>query len=358
MIVRSPRNVLELLFACRGSIVPAILPQLVTAVLFGCAAVWLRKDGGTTFVFTPFTPLGVAISLFLGFRNNAAYDRWWEGRKQWGAQVVAVRNLGRLLSALNVSVDDRRALIRLSVAHSHALRAQLRATWRAGREHTRPSLWPTCCRRNTSRAAATQPATMPPADEQTELSPVRAAEPVRDILRQRDAQLEAAEQAAIGSLRNPADGILRLAADRVGTLRSGAAGEGGGGALDSYSRVAVTRHLDALAGVQAAAERIAGTPLPFAYQLLVHRTAYLYILLAPFAMAHDLGWYTPLFNALVAYTFFGLDELSGQLECPFGEDDHCLALDSVCRIIEVSAAEALGKASPELLKPDSNFNLM
>ena len=43
MIVRSPRNVLELLFACRGSIVPAIVPQLVAAVLFGCAAAWLPR---------------------------------------------------------------------------------------------------------------------------------------------------------------------------------------------------------------------------------------------------------------------------------------------------------------------------
>ena len=32
-----------------------------------------------------------AISLFLGFRNNASYSRWWEARKQWGKQLITVR---------------------------------------------------------------------------------------------------------------------------------------------------------------------------------------------------------------------------------------------------------------------------
>jgi len=65
--------------------------------------------------------------------------------------------------------------------------------------------------------------------------------------------------------------------------------------------------------VQGACERIANTPLPFPYALLVHRTAYMYVGLAPFAMASGMGWWTPLFNAIVAYTFFGLDELARQL---------------------------------------------
>jgi putative membrane protein len=33
---------------------------------------------------TPFTLIGLALSIFMSFRNNACYDRWWEGRKQWG----------------------------------------------------------------------------------------------------------------------------------------------------------------------------------------------------------------------------------------------------------------------------------
>lgn len=107
--------------------------------------------------------------------------------------------------------------------------------------------------------------------------------------------LEADEQAAVAALTNPADAILGLAAARVGKMHRLPMG------LDSISTVAITQHLDNLGAVQGGAERIATTPLPFPYQLLVHRTAYLYILLAPFAMAEEMGWYTPLFNAIVAY---------------------------------------------------------
>ena len=37
--------------------------------------------------------LGFVLSLFLVFRTNTAYDRWWEGRKQWGGLVNVSRTL-------------------------------------------------------------------------------------------------------------------------------------------------------------------------------------------------------------------------------------------------------------------------
>ena len=61
--------------------------------------------------------------------------------------------------------------------------------------------------------------------------------------------------------------------------------------IDSYTCIAVTGQLDELGWVQGACERLLVTPLPFPYVLLVHRTAYLYILLAPFAMAEGMGWW-------------------------------------------------------------------
>lgn len=332
MIVRPHPSAVELLFSCHGSIVPAILPQIIAAAALGAVAAFLaderaNADVGSLFTFTPFTALGVAISLFLGSRNNAAYARWWEGRRQWGAQLIAVRNLGRLLSALQVPDDDRRALVRLSVAHAHATRAQLRAAWRGGRRSGGAL-------RGRRGRTPTEPADG------------------ADLVRERDGCLEPDERAAVAGLANPADGILGLAAARLGAMHRR---EGG---LDSVSTVAVTQHLDILGTVQGGAERIATTPLPYAYQLLVHRTAYLYVLLAPFAMAEEMGWFTPLFNAIIAYTFFGLDELSRQLASPFGEEPQCLALSAICRTIEISAAEALGDPAPAPLTPDDKYNLM
>ncbi|KAJ1486871.1 hypothetical protein T484DRAFT_1788247 [Baffinella frigidus] len=71
-----------------------------------------------------------------------------------------------------------------------------------------------------------------------------------------------------------------------------------------------------------------------------------------------MGWWTPLFNALLAYTFFGLDELARQLEAPFGDAPQCLALGAMCRTIEIAAAEALGDAAPLALKPNEKYIVM
>lgn len=70
--------------------------------------------------------------------------------------------------------------------------------------------------------------------------------------------------------------------------------------------------------------------------------------------------YTPLFNAMIAYTFFGLDELARQLETPFGLEPQCLPLDDMCRVIEAAAAQALGDTIDERERPKlrRSFNLL
>src|SRR6476659_7254406 len=36
---------------------------------------------------------GIVLGVLLVFRNNAAYERWWEGRKLWGQLINDTRNL-------------------------------------------------------------------------------------------------------------------------------------------------------------------------------------------------------------------------------------------------------------------------
>ena len=90
--------------------------------------------------------------------------------------------------------------------------------------------------------------------------------------------------------------MLQQAGDVVAEARR--AGE-----IDSVGAAALDRHLHGMAGIQAASERIGQTPLPFAYTLLAHRTAYVYCYLLPFGLVSGAGWFTPVFTAIVAYTF-------------------------------------------------------
>jgi putative membrane protein len=112
--------------------------------------------------------------------------------------------------------------------------------------------------------------------------------------------------------------------------------------IDPCLAPAVDATLSAMTGVAAACERIHGTPIPFSYTLLLHRTAYLYCWLLPFGLVDAIGDLTPLVTALVAYTFFGLDALGDEIEEPFGTSDHDLPLDAMCRTIEIDLRTALG----------------
>lgn len=98
MIVRDKSNGLKLLFVWRGTVLPKVLPLVLVLMAISMVA-WLLKHyqiySVTGVPAIGFTIFGVVLSIFLGFRNTACYDRWWEGRKLWGALIANTRHLSR-----------------------------------------------------------------------------------------------------------------------------------------------------------------------------------------------------------------------------------------------------------------------
>lgn len=86
----------------------------------------------------------------------------------------------------------------------------------------------------------------------------------------------------------------------------------------------------------------------------MRRTTYLYCFLLPFALIESTGWFTPVFAAVVAYVFFGLQAVTNELERPFANVQNGLPLDAMCRVIDISVAEALGREPPEPLAPKNS----
>jgi len=298
MIIRPRPRGWQLLYIRRGSIVPAIAPRVLAIGGLAVGATLLAElwhpfaAGGLAVV--PFTLLGLVLSIFLSFRNNACHERWWEGRKLWGQLLIEARGFARLANALlPADVVLRRRVSRPLVGFAHALAAQLR-----GREEI----------------AAAMPWLEP-------------------------------DQLAAFERRNVPDGLLALvAAELAASLRAGR--------IDSYLYGRFEAHLHALASVQGACERIAGTPLPFAYTLLLHRCVWLFCVLLPFGLAGALGWATPVVSMLLAYAFFGLDQVGEKLEEPFGLEANDLPLDAMVRTIEIDVLDALDERPlPEPLQP-------
>ncbi len=305
MIVRDPPSGWRLFFILRGSVVQQVARQILVTLALALAVTIFREPlsrHGLTFSPVPFTILGLALSIFLGFQNNAAYDRYWEGRKLWGELIISSRILARQVDSIlghdaaeapELAVVRRRMVLR-TIAFAHALRHHLRNS-----------------------------------DPAADLAPL----------------LEPDALAAVLAANHRPEALLRsLSQDLVQGLSAGWIGEPLAVSMDGT--------LNALGHVAGGCERIRSTPIPFSYTLLLHRTAYLYCFLLPFGLADSVGLATPLISGLVSYTFFGLDALRNEIEEPFGRQPNDLPLSALCRLIEIDLREALGdKPLPPPLAP-------
>jgi putative membrane protein len=115
--------------------------------------------------------------------------------------------------------------------------------------------------------------------------------------------------------------------------------------------------LNALSSALGSCERIANTPLPFAYSVVLHRSVYLFCVLLPFGLVDSIGLMTPLAVTFVSYTFFALEALSDEIENPFGMDANDLALDAIVASVDASLREMLGEVPPAIPQPDANYVL-
>ena len=296
MILRDRPSGLRLFLALRGSVLPRILPALTVNIVIATLVTWSHGDLfqlKITLTTIPFTLIGLPISIFLGFRNNTAYDRFWEGRKLWGELVLRSRNFSRQCLSLidypapaeagNGLADARVRMVYRAIAFNHAVRDLLR---------DQPS-----------------------------------APGLKEFLL--PAEFEQMEHAA-----NKPDFLMQqMGTDLRQCLKQGR--------IDPCLAASIDTTMSALTGAAASCERIKNTPVPFSYTLLLHRTAYLYCFLLPFGLVDSIGFMTPFVVAIVAYTFFGLDALGDEIEEPFGFDPNDLPLDAICRAIEIDLRAAL-----------------
>jgi len=291
MIVRPKPNLIGVLTSLKGSIAKRIAWRSLMVTLLASVMVLVETLHPAYFSkvnATPFTLLGLSLSIFMSFRNNACYDRWWEGRKQLGQMVIEVRSLIRETQVLGDS-PERASLLRGLCGFAHGLVAHLRRE-----DHARV------------------------------ITPWIAVDPAHP---------------------NLPDHVLQQLGARFSRLAEQ-------GVISEWRYTQLETRLVSLSLVQAACERIKTTPLPFPYTLLLHRTIYLFCILLPFAMAEPLGWLTPVFTAIVSYTFFGLDEIGDDLEDPFGFDENDLPCNAIVRTLEREILSALGEIDlPPALEP-------
>jgi ion channel-forming bestrophin family protein len=287
MIIRKREHWFYMLFIWRGSVLPQLVPRLCILFIISTLITIFRE---TIFKYNlhlnpaPFTLFGIALALFLSFRNNASYDRFTEGRRLWGSLLNTSRSLTRQALSLTDKprdVKETSLFINYLIALAYTLKHQLRNT--------------------------------DPAPDLDRLVPGALA-----------TRIKAARYRPV------------LLTKELGSWVQSAKIRGH---FDSTIQRSFDNNLNQLTDIIGSCERIAGTLIPYSYSVLLHRTIYVYCFLLPLGLVDSLGWMMPVIVTFIAYTYVALEAIADELETPFGLSANDLALDAICRNLENSLLE-------------------
>lgn len=225
--------------------------------------------------------LGFVLSLLVVFRTNTAYDRWWEGRKLWGALVNNTRNLAVKMNAfLPAECTAQREFFKTMIGNfPTALKEHLRGGINldelenmdsfkdrvVGREHV-PNLM------------------------------------IQDMYRQTKSCHDA-------------------------------------GHLTGDELIIVDRELKSFFDIMGACERIKNTPIPFSYSIFLKKFIFFYVLTLPIGfVAYFEFWAIPI-SVFVFYVLVSLEIIAEEIEMPFGVDPNDLPTQGLSDMIRRNVNE-------------------
>jgi len=281
-------------FDIRGSLVREIGARVALCVAWSAAVVGFHKYvHDVSMPSLLHTLMGVAMGMLLVFRTSSSYDRFWEGRKLWGGIVNETRNM-----------------VRTAVVHFHSDADLLERTTR----------WTAAFPWAAMHGLRGTDGLGPRADE---LPPRQA----KDALDAQHTPLAVATQLTM---------CLREGRDK--------------GLISDMVLTSMDQNVQLLMDYLGGCERIRKTPMPFAYAVHLRRTLVLYCFTLPFAMVDSFGWTTVVDVLVLAYAFFGIEEIGVEIEGPFGHDDNDLPLEDICETIQKNV---FALAGIEKLKRDT-----
>ncbi len=318
------------------------LPMILGGALWAFAVFALYTWAGLTFLKLPFLPIatvGTAVAFYVGFKNNAAYERFWEGRKIWGGIVNASRTWSTAVVSYIDPGDDseqaqetRRLLIHRHLAWINAVRLQLRRT---SRFFDKPA-------RSTARRLKEHEGHMRN-DWDAEIGPF----------------LPSDEFDHVSPMANPATHIVtRQGTHLAELLRSER--------IDLFHQIAMMEILTELYSLQGKAERIKHTPFPRQYAEYSRIFTRVFVLLVPLGLldvftdhvgqAISLQSIVPALpmifaSALVTWVFATMEGIGDSSEDPFERSMNDVPMNALCVTIERDLRQMLGETDVRESEP-------
>lgn len=225
------------------------------------------------------TMLGFVISLLLVFRTNTAYDRWWEGRKLWGALVNNSRNLSLKLAVMLKDSEDKAILRKLIPAYAEVLAQHLKS-----------------------------------ADISHELFD--------------DATLSA------DHYKHKPNQIAKAIIAKVNELYEQ-------GKITGDQLIVLNAEIQSFTDICGACERIKNTPIPYSYSAFIKKFIFAYVITLPFGYVFQLGYYVIPVVVFIFYVLASLELIAEEIEDPFGDDPNDLPTARIAENIRKNVEELI-----------------
>jgi ion channel-forming bestrophin family protein len=259
-----------------------------------------------TLPVVPVSILGGALAIFLGFRNNSAYDRWWEARKIWGGVVNASRTFGMMITSFSSTVfsenkvsqkeidDWQESIIYRHIAWLYSLKMHLRKL----------NYW-------------------------EDLEKYLSREEVEEIKK----------------FHNKPTQLLKKQGKELQFAFENKL-------IEDFRHMELSNVLKEFYTLQGQAERIKGTIFPFYYNYFTGVFLWLFIICLPFTLVPQMGWATIPMSFAISFVFKILDKSGAITEDPFEGRAADTPISSITRNIEIDLLEMIGsKTIPAPIEP-------
>lgn len=283
-----------------------ILFLIGIALITWLTSIFIEVQEQTT-LFPSITVFGTVMSLFLAFKTNEAYNRWWEARILWGKLVNSSRSFARQvlnLITLNrsqeISSEEdlkkvQKELIYRHLGYINALRLSLR----------KENKW-------------------------QELDPFIGEKEMSEITAQ----------------ANIPTHLIRRQAERLKTIFDAGTG-------NDFRYMQIDSTLNEFYDIQGGCERIKNTVFPRIYTFFTTAFTWLFAFSLVFSLFDEFDWNVLLIRTAVAYVFVSLEKISRYLKDPFENRISDTPMTALCRTIEIDLREMLGeKDIPPPVKPE------
>lgn len=240
--------------------------------------------------------LGIVLGLFLVFRMNSAYDRWWEGRVYWGNLINSCRNLAiKFNSFLPEDEKDSRIFFAKMIPNfAYALK-----------EHLRKGV----------------------------------------IFK----ELEVSDEilGKLKSAKNVPGKLMAIVYGKVNTLYRN-------DQLTGEQLFVLDKELKSLTDIMGSCERIKNTPIPYSYSMYLKKFIFTFIITLPFGFVTAFYYWTIPIVLLLFFILVSIELIAEEIEDPFGTDMNDLPTDQICMKIKSNVEEILEEGIEEPQVPVSN----